>query len=202
MAQPNQSVSDDIAFLRDMAEAGRDRPMVGGSILFAAGLIYGAASLTVWGLLAAGRLENWMYGGVFLAATVVYLVALAALLRAVPKTGSAYQIATGVAWSAVGWAIFGIGVSLGVVAWRLQIPNLMSAFPCILMALYGASWLVAGTLMRRGWMKVVAAGAFLVGLACAWFVDQPTGWLLFGVGLLALLAAPGAVLMRQARQAA
>ena len=56
MAQPNHNLSDDIAFMRSLAEAGRDRPMVGGSILLAAGAIYGAASLTVWGLLVAGAL--------------------------------------------------------------------------------------------------------------------------------------------------
>jgi hypothetical protein len=151
--------------------------------------------------MVTGAMENWMYGGIFLSVTVVYVAALVWLLRGLPSTGSPYQVATGVAWSAVGWAIFVIGVSLGVVSWRLQIPNLMSAFPCVLMALYGSSWIVAGTLMRRGWMKGVAIGAYLTALACAWFVDQPAAWLLFGLGLLGLLAAPGAVLMRQSQRA-
>lgn len=202
MAQPNQNLSDDIAFMRSLAEAGRDRPMVGGSILLAAGAIYGAASLAVWALMMTGALENWMYAGAFLSATVVYLIALVSLLRGIPRDGSPYQIATGVAWSAVGWAIFVIGISLGIVTWRLQIPNLMSVFPCILMALYGSAWLVAATLMRQSWMRAVAGGAFLTAVAAAWYVDQPMMWLLFGLGLLALLAAPGLVLMRQAKRAA
>ena len=49
-------------------------------------------------------------------------------------------------------------------------------------------------------MRIRPEVVYLVG--AAWFVDQPMMWLLFGVGLLALLAAPGVVLMRQAKRAA
>ena len=42
MTDQNQAMRDDIAFMRTLAEAGREGPLNGGSILVAAGLIFGA----------------------------------------------------------------------------------------------------------------------------------------------------------------
>lgn len=201
MTDQNQSLRDDIAFLRDMAESGRDRPMIGGSILLAAGLIFGVASLTVWAFAVRGVDDGWMYNAVWGASFVLYMAVLFWLLRTLPKSAGALQAATGVAWSAIGAATFFIGLSLGLMAWRLDMPSLILAFPSVLLALYGACWMVGAILLRTSWMRLVAGSAFAMAIVNAWFADGHAIWLIYGLSLLALLAAPGFVLMRQGRKA-
>ena len=201
MTDQNQTLRDDIAFIRGLAEAGRDRPMVGGSILLMCGLVFGAASLAVWYLSTVQGMGGWMYLAVWGAATVAFGVMLPLLIRALPKTAGAYQAATGVAWSAVGLSIFFIWASLMVISVKLKIPYLMVVFPSILMALYGGAWWMGAVLLRQRWLHAVAFGSFAMAVVNAWYADGPLMWLIYGLSLLALLAAPGAVLMRQARQA-
>jgi hypothetical protein len=202
MTDQNQTLRDDISFMRGLAEAGRDRPMVGGSIMLVAGLIFGAASLAVWYFAAVSGIEGWMYSAVWGAAFLLYMVFLVPLLRALPRTAGAYQAAAGIAWSGVGWSIFFIVLSMGVMSYRLQTPYMMMALPSVLMALYGASWFVGAILLRQRWLYGVAFGSFALALVNAWFANGDAVWLIYGVGLLVLMAAPGAVLMRQARRAA
>lgn len=201
MTDQNKTIGDDIAFMRSLAEAGRDRPMVGGSILFAAGLIFGLGSLLVWYLASVLGMSGGVYSLVWIATFVLWMAALLVLLRRLPKSAGTLQAATGVAWSGVGWAIFFIAISLAVMSYRLEIPNLMIVFPSVLMALYGACWMVGAILLRTLWMRLVAAAAFGMAIVNAWFADGNTIWLIYGVSLLALLGLPGFVLMRQSRKA-
>lgn len=201
MSDQNQSLRDDIAFLRTMAEAGRDRPMVGGSILAMAGGVFGAASLLVWFMAEIQGVTGWMYSVVWGASAAIYMAALAVMLRRLPKSAGALQAATGVAWSGVGIAIFFIFVSLMLMSYRLDIPNLMLVFPSVLMALYGAAWFVGATLLRQRWLHLVGAGSFASAVLNAWLADGHTIWLVYGFSLLLLLAAPGLVLMRQSKAA-
>ena len=46
-----QSIKDDIAYMKALAQEGRQAPLLGGSILIAAGVIFGLASLGQWALL-------------------------------------------------------------------------------------------------------------------------------------------------------
>jgi hypothetical protein len=203
MTDQNQSLRDDIAFIRTMAEAGRDRPMIGGSILLLAGCIFGIASLAVWYVSAVlGLAAGWVPSAVMFPAFALYMPGLVLLLRRLPKSASSMQAATGVAWSGAGWAIFVIFLALAIASYRLDQPAVTFVFPAILLALYGAAWIVAAILLRQRWLRAVGAGSFVMALACAWVVGTHLTWLVFGLSLLALLAAPGFVLMRQSRKAA
>ena len=201
MTDRNQTLRDDIAFMRSLAQAGRDRPMLGGSILLMCGLVFGSASLLVWYLSAIQGLGGRLYLTVWGAAFVAFLLMLFPLIRALPRHGGAYQVAVGMAWSAVGMAIFFIWISLMLLSAKLELPHLMVVFPSVLMALYGGIWWLGATLLRQRWLQVVAYGSFAMALVNAWYADSPAIWLVYGLSLLALLAAPGAVLMRQARRA-
>ena len=48
MTSHKQTLGEDIAFMRALAEEGRSRPLIGGSILLGSGVLYGTASLLVW----------------------------------------------------------------------------------------------------------------------------------------------------------
>lgn len=201
MSEQPQSVHDDIAFMRSLAEAGRDKPMLGGAILLAAGAIFGTASLVVWYQAAVRSVEGVMYPAVWGGAFLLYLACLIPLLGRLPRSANTMQAATGIAWSGAGWAMLFICASLFVLSHRLESAAPMFAIASIFMALYGAAWWVAATLMRRRWMQVCAVGSFVMAVAIAWFSNSHTMWLLYAASLFAFLAAPGLVLMRQARRA-
>ena len=45
-----QSLHDDIAYMRAMAQEGRNAPLLSGPIMVAAGVIFGSASLVQWAI--------------------------------------------------------------------------------------------------------------------------------------------------------
>jgi hypothetical protein len=202
MTDQNQTVREDIAFLRGLAEAGRDRPMLGGAILAACGFIFGGASLAVWRLATYG-MAGAMYPTVWGVAFLLYLAFLVPLLRRIPRTANGAQTAAGIAWSGSGWACFVIVCCLMTMSVRTQNWLIMSALPSIFLALYGSVWLLAANLWRKPWLYLTAVGSFAAALLSGWFASEgQTVWLVYGLSLVALLALPGLYLMRQSRTAA
>lgn len=202
MSDHNQTIRDDIAFVRQLAEAGRDRPMLGGQILVVCGLIYGVASIVVWYMLAvlqrpAG--ETWLPWGV---SSVIWLAALIPMVRRTRRDGVGAQEIAGQAWASVGYAIFAIAISLVVVGERLNIPLIMAMFPSVLMALYGAAWSVAATAFRKRWMHLVAIASFVMAPVNGWFATSEAIYLVYAISLFGLLTVPGAYVVSQARRAA
>jgi hypothetical protein len=196
------AIRDDIAFMRSLAEEGRNGPLVGGSILLVAGLAFGSASLVNW-VIFAWRLtrDAWIVNGVWMAAMVVFMayLFLSGLMKG--RFGSASR-AVGVAWSGAGWSMFFVGLSLGIMAYRGHDAYVALVFMPFILAMYGSAWFVAATLTRARWLYAVAAGAFLMALVAAWFaVEGAILYLIYALSLYLLVAAPGFVLMRQARQA-
>jgi hypothetical protein len=155
-----------------------------------------------WLIVMRGEAAGPLYWQVWGAATVIYFIVLIPMLRAVRRQPARItQMATGVAWSGVGWAISIIVASLAVLAGRTNDQRIMFTLPSILTALYGATWWIGATLLRKTWMRVVACAAFALALVNAWFAATGDAvWLPYGLTLLALLAAPGVILTRQARR--
>jgi hypothetical protein len=202
VTDPNNAIRDDIAFMRALAEEGRQTPMLGGSVLLAAGLIFGAANgigalLTV----ADTPFSNALWA-LPLGAVVVFMIVLAILkarLGGRPGATSPVNRATGTMWRAVGWSIMLMVLALCVASWRLNDWRLMAAVPIIVFTLYGAGWQVAAAMTRSRWLGWVALGSYGAALLTAWFANDPVAsGLVSTVGLFALAAAPGYVLMRQA----
>jgi hypothetical protein len=197
------AIRDDIAFMRALAEEGRKVPFVGGPILLAAGLCFGSASLTIWVNLTFNLVvSSWTFMATWVIGLAVFLVVLAFnKARQGPRTSSSRAI--GVAWSGAGWSIFFVGLSLAVMAVRGRDPYVANAFLPFVLTIYGSAWFVAAALTRIRWLFVVAAGAFALALVTAWFASEGLIlYLIYAFSLYALVAAPGYVLMRQARQAA
>lgn len=202
MSEQNQSLREDIAFIRQMAEAGRDRPMLGGQILVAAGLVWGAASFSVWCMTSVLRMSAGSANIAWAIGFVVWMVTLFVMVRRVRAQVSGPQETSGAAWAGVGYAIFAIAVSLGVIGWRLNLPSVLWAIPSVLLALYGAAWSVAATAFRKPWMHVMAIASFVMAPVNGWFAGDPAIWLIYAISLVGLLTAPGLYLIREARRAA
>ncbi|MBX7248784.1 MAG: hypothetical protein K1X35_06970 [Caulobacteraceae bacterium] len=197
-----QSVKDDIAFMRALAAEGQRTPLLGGSILAAAGLIFGVASLAYWALLT-GILQlphGWGSFGIWMGALAIFFGVLAVLNRRIggkPGARSPANKASGAAWSAVGFSIFALALGYGFAGWRLQSEDVMMTFPSVIFALYGAGWAVASAMSAKKWLWWVALGSWAMSPVLGWFAGQDALYLVYAAGLFGLTLIPGVVLLRQ-----
>ncbi|WGM32351.1 hypothetical protein [Brevundimonas sp. NIBR11] len=196
----------DIAWLRNLAAEGASNPMGGGSILMAAGLIFGVASIVHWSV-AAGLVElaPQAFSILWLGAVVVFLGTLSFLIYRKKQAGgvtTAADRASRAAWSAVGWGIFALFSSIAVVATRIGIESLilLSLAPSIIMVFYGLGWAVSAAMTRSKMLAGLAAASFVAAPLLALLTDQPALYLAYAAALFLLMALPGYLLMRAAKR--
>ena len=196
----------DIAWLRNLAAEGAAAPMGGGSILMAAGLIFGGASLIHWSV-AAGMIElqPQVFSFLWLGAVVVFLSTLSVLIYRKSRAGgvtTAADRASRAAWAAVGWGIFALFASIAVVSARIGIESLilLSLAPSIIMVFYGLGWAVSAAMMRSRPLAGLAAGSFVAAPLLALLTDRPALYLAYAAALFLLMALPGFLLMRAANR--
>jgi hypothetical protein len=196
-------LKDDIAFMRALALEGRRAPLLGGACLLAAGLIFSAATLVSWAMTAKLIiLPDVWYLGVWGVATIAFYGVFAALMLAWRRTAKPGAMTIGNrafrwAWSAGGWAMTTISVGSILMAWRLHTWLVFAAFPTIILAIYGAAWLISALFSDRWWVRWVAAGCFIAAVALALMPNYQFESLAFAAALLLLMAAPGVALMRE-----
>jgi hypothetical protein len=201
-----EDTAADIAWMRRLAEEGAAAPMQGASILMAAGLIYGAASLFHWaqmtGLIPSG---GPVTGIGWLVATVLFLVVLFVIISRLKREGgvmTASNRATGTAWSALGWGIFALFGSMAVLGWRTGgegAEQVLSLTPSVIMVFYGVGWAVSAAMHRSRMLWGLAIGSFVAAPLLAALSGQTEQFLAYAAALFLLMALPGWLLMRGAR---
>lgn len=191
----------DIAYMRGLAEEGRMAPLLNGPVMVAAALIFGPASLAQW-TIQSGLVDvtPWAQLWVWLAAGAAFTVALITLINRLKRkqgAGTVRNQAVGAAWSGVGYMIFTVWLSMMAIGYASGDWSAMRLMPSLVIAAYGAAWLVAAAMSGVKWMNAVAvtcfAGAVLMGLLS----NRIELYLAFA-GLMALVALlPGLALMRR-----
>src|SRR6185436_10269542 len=159
MSDDQQSVHADLAFMRQLVDAGNSRTaMAGGSAFFAGGLIYGAQCFLQWlaitEVMPLGPL-GWM--AVSLVPTAVFLGVLTWILwgaGSIVEPRHARFI--NAIFSAAGATNLVILIVIGTYAVRRNSGEIWMLYACIVFALQGAGWLVAYTLRRQLWLLAVA----------------------------------------------
>jgi hypothetical protein len=117
-----------------------------------------------------------------------------------PAGGGATSRAVASVFSAVGLANFALIAIVASVAIRERSLTIWLIYPCVVLVMQGAAWLVAYMLRRRPWLGVVAAGWFATGLGMAAAIKDINLYILIGgIGFFAFMLAPGLFVMRQAR---
>lgn len=196
-----QTLKDDIAFMKALAQEGSSVPLLFGGNMVAAGLIFGLAAFGHW-LIITGvlALPEWALLLNWLSAAAVFGVICTLLVRRArgrPGYSSGANRATGSAWSGVGLAIFAMWMGTMAYAYRTGHWEVMNVFPIVIFALYGAAWMVAGDMSGKVWIKLTALGSF-AGAVVMGLLDGATQQMLGYAAFLFLLAVvPGVILMRQ-----
>lgn len=206
MTDKTQSLQDDLAFMRGIAEGGAPiRSVAFGATYLAAGLIYGAQMLFHWGQ-AVGWISLAQGPSIAIAVgfTVVFLVVLGVIQwrsRARPPTGFAAR-ALAAAFAATGTANCAMIALFGLVAARHHSMTIWLLYPAVVFALQGAAWFIAAIVQRRRWMMLVALGWLASAVGLGLTIDNVPSYIaVCGLSLLIWMAVPGALMLRQAREA-
>lgn len=205
MSGDRQSAQDDLAFMRQVVEAGNSRTaMASGSAFFAGGLIYSAQCFLQWlGLMDVLPLGpvGWLL--VSLAPTAVFLAVLTWILwgsRDIVEPR--YQRFVNAIFSATGSTNLVILIVIGTFAVRKNSGEVWLLYACIIFALQGAGWLVAYTMRRRLWLLAVALGWFASAITLGFLTNSPADFVLVcALSLFFLMAVPGYVMMQLAKRA-
>jgi hypothetical protein len=200
------SIRDDISYMRQLAESGRKGPILGGIFLAAAGIVFGGTCVVSWamhaGLLpfASGWTDLGLWLGAFAVFAVIWIVMFLRLQRHGQKAASAPNATFGIIWSACG---VGVMVAFGttiLVSNDLHASIVLNAYIPVIYAFYGTAWFASGALAKRTWMYFAGAGSWLYAFAIAMLAENPLQTVAMGLGLVLLLTIPGLKLMGEARQ--
>jgi len=209
MTDPVENPSADIAWMRQLAEENGRAPMQGASILMMAGVYYGLASLFQWAVMAdllPFATQDALSIG-WIAATLLFFVTLAVVttrLKRQPGVVTTANKASSIAWSAMGWGIFALFTSVGVVGYRMGEAAslaLIGLVPSIIMVFYGIGWTVSAVMQKSRPLWVLSIASFVAAPALAAFTGQPVQYLAYAATLFLLMALPGFLLMRAAKRA-
>ncbi len=200
---PARTAQDDLTFMRAIVQPGEGWVRRFGQAYFAAGVCYGVQML-----LSAAQGAGWIPTAppwgllIGLGPTAVFLVLLGVILwrqRRAPPAGMMGK-AVGAVFRCVGTANLALVLVIGSVAWRQHSLATWLIYPCAVLVLQGAAWMVVFTLQSKAWMALVAAGWFATAVAMAVCIDSLPYYVLWcGIGFLACMVVPGAVMMRTAR---
>ena len=203
MNEKIQSVQDDLAFLRTVAEGGSGGMGVAGGALYAsAGLIYGLECAGHYAQ-AIGALNLPVAGNLLLAfgPTVLFLIIMTAVIiieRKRPSGGVASR-AVNSAFAGVGIANLALAVIFASAATRHQDFRYWLFHPAVVFVLQGAVWYVIFMLRKRAWTILVAAGWLVSGVAMGLLTERQDLYLLIAsLSLFVWMMVPGYTMMRQA----
>lgn len=196
-----RSMKDEIAYIKALAEEGRRTPLIGGRILIAAGVIFGATSVVHW-LIETGALAlpPVSFAVVWIAAMISFFAYLSLWVHRTkgrPGAQSLVNRAVGAAWMGVGLLIFAMSLAIAVISWRVQSEILTYIFPSMIFAAYGSGWAVSATMTKARWQWWLAIGAWAAAPALAFLVGTDEIWLGYAAGLFAFALIPGILLVRQ-----
>lgn len=200
------SVQNDIAYLKQLANEGREAPVMVGPVLVAASIIFGIPSLFQWAVITGVLIVSpWAILAMWVGAGLVFAAALAVIIRKIGTQAGAETVRNrtiGAAWSACGYSIF-VGW-LGLMAYGFSTGSWapMNLMPTLVMIAYGSAWMVAGLIVERRWMVGVGLLSYAGAVALAWFANTHMVFGVYIVLLMAVALVPGLYLMRQTRHQA
>lgn len=194
------SATADLAYLRNLADAGKDAPLMAGPYLVAGGGWFAAASLAQWPvireLLGLGFQQAML---AWLVAVIGFAITLVTLIRRDRgKAENHSNRAINSVWSGIGYAIFAFWLGVAVMAYQRGDSFLMNTISLQVLSLYAVGWIVAGAMTGQGWMRFNALVAFITVPVLGAFVGSGQEYLVYAIALVLTAVVPGVRLMRAA----
>jgi hypothetical protein len=202
MTNTTHTAEENLAFLRQLAHAGQDAPLMAGPYLIAGGAWFGAASIVQWPLLR--NLLGLSFGQATLAwlvAAAGFAIHLALLIRRDRhKVENSANRVVNAAWMGVGLGIFAFWLGVAAMAWQRSDGFVMNTISLQVLTVYGIAWIIAGAATGQGWMKANAFFALLTVPVLGMFVGTGHEYLIYAIALVLTAIVPGVRLTRLAQQ--
>lgn len=195
------SLADDLTFIRDLAEAGQNAPLLGGRFLAMWG---GLVTLAYIGhfLIASGTLANGGIAYLYLWGAFGLLGGIGQYLLVSGTRGKPGQASAGNRVQTVLWTVSGMFLFvyfIGLIARQFLIGDGTEGFywsvPMVL-GLYGIGQFVTGAISGQSALKFAGVAAFACVLAAVFLTGTDYIWLVgAGAAFLAVFV-PGVMMMR------
>lgn len=192
------TLMEDLEFVRSMAEAGQEAPLVGGRFLAMWGGLTAAALIGQWAYISGHWtppvLGPWFVWTVF---GVLGGVGMLLLMRAVataPGASAANNRVAGAVWMSTGaglCAVF-LGLLVGQIALGLPV-WIWNVMPAAALMLYGVAHLTTAAFMRSGAGRIAGVLALVFGAGVLALVNSVDAMLVAAIGLIASAFIPGLI---------
>lgn len=205
MTMSNQSLTDDLAYLRDMADAGSNAPLLGGRFLAWWGGLTALAYLghyaIIEGMMGLQPIAfAWMWGAYGVLGFGGYKLLQMTFPSSKPGAASTGNKVSGLVWTGAGITLFAYfsGAILRSFADGQASDAFFWSVPLVL-GVYGLSQLTSGViagnkvLTMAGWGAIasVAAAVFLIGSNVLWLLGAAVAFLtVFLPGVMLLRCEP------------
>ncbi len=206
MPSSKEDLASELAYVKALAEEGRNTPLVNGVLYVIWGGLIGATALIVYAdtigwisLGAAGGFAPWI--AAFVAGWVLTMT-VGRRVDAKPGAATLGNKTAGDVWLSVGLfvSVFWIAMmfahdnytGLGVPAYFLF--NLM--FP-VSFGLFGVAFFATAAAAQAPWMRYFATAAWGFSIICLFLMSSVFQPLVAGIGVLLCAFVPGVILMRR-----
>lgn len=195
------SHTDDLAYLRSVAEAGQQAASLSGRFFLWWGGLAAPALLAHWALVSGLTGLNTAYVGfVWLAYGLIGMagsVVLGRSLRNKPGSGAVNNRGEGAVWNGVMWMIaaYAIGIVIAAFAGRAEM-ILFDTIPLVAFGGYGVSFWVASSLGGPKWMRPLSIISWLATGGGMLLVGTPGLYLYCTAAVVILAVLPGLTLVR------
>lgn len=194
------SLREDISYMRQLAETGRRGPILGGIFLAAAGIVFGLTCFLSWageqGILPIrGFSELYLWLGAFAVFGAVWLVVFLRIVARKASFSTTSNATFGTIWSACGAGVMVVFGTTMLIASLMHNTLVLAGYVPVVFAFYGTAWFASGAIAKRRWMHLAGAGSFVWAFVIAALSGSPLQTVAMGIGLLLLLTLPGIKLM-------
>jgi hypothetical protein len=199
---PPNELADDLAYVRALAEEGRDAPLLGGAMAVFWGALCASAYSAHWAIRRdfIDDLNGSAYGVLWACFGVVAAIGMPLLIRRLrAKPGLSALIVR--AEAAIGMSL-GAGITafaIGAVA-RMFVDRDFSAPNVIapaVMALWGASLLAKALIARQGWLAWFALISFLAAMFVGALANAEFAYLVSAAVSVVIMVIPGLIMLRR-----
>ncbi|MFZ4070538.1 MAG: hypothetical protein ACOYJ6_10600 [Caulobacterales bacterium] len=190
-------LEDNLAYVREVAEAGRNAPFIGGIDLAVFGALTAAAFAGHWAIGVLGASPAlypfmWMGYGALMGLAGGYTTKRA---KRLPGAGAIGNRVDAVVWNGVTFAILAMALGILGRAFLSGDPKMVNWILPAAFSLYGVALFTTGRMADQKLLTAAAFLAFLSAAITALLVDHKDVYLV-GASLVALvMAAPGVVML-------
>lgn len=195
-----ETEQDDLSFVREMTEAGRNAPLLGGRFYLFWGVLVSVAYVGQWAVLD-GRfgLEPQTIGFIWISFGVVAGIGMPLLIRSLknkPGRGAMNNRVETAVWVMSGFAMFsfvvGVFVATAVFGKPIWLWDFVAA---IAFAGYGVSLFTSGSIAGVAWMRIPSVIALVSAGIVPILVATPELYLFGATVIIAVAVVPGFLLV-------